>query len=102
MIKSELNMFLSQLLPEVSEKKIAEGSKRIILALAEALEAQQRIELRGFGSFCLHHRSERLAFNPKTGKRVHADAKSIPHFKPGKSLKLEIEESRLKFPIEED
>ncbi len=101
MIKSELNMFLSQLLPQIAEKKIADASKRIIEALAHALETQQRIEIRGFGSFALHHRPERLAFNPKTQKRVHTEAKNIPHFKPGKALREGIDASQNKYPIKD-
>jgi integration host factor subunit beta len=101
MIKSELNMFLSQLMPHIAEKKIADASKHIIEALALALETQKRIEIRGFGSFSLHHRPQRLAFNPKTQKRIHTEAKSIPHFKPGKALREGIEASRQKYPIKD-
>lgn len=101
MIKSELNMFLSQLLPQIAEKKIADASKYIIQELAHALETQKRIEIRGFGSFALHHRPERQAFNPRTKKRVQTQAKNLPHFKPGKALREGIEASRKKYPIKD-
>lgn len=99
MIKSQLNMFLSQRLPQLSEKKINVATNLIIKQLSEALIAGRRIEVRGFGSFSLHHRPPRQAFNPKTGKRVMTEAKFIPHFKPGKALKQGIDDSKKDYPI---
>jgi integration host factor subunit beta len=40
-----------------------------------------------FGSFALHHRAARAGRNPKTGQSVAVEAKSVPHFKPGKALR---------------
>jgi integration host factor subunit beta len=102
MIKSQLNMFLSKLLPNLSEKKIHAATNLIIKHLAESLIAGKRIEIRGFGSFSLHHRPPRQAFNPKTGKRVTTEAKFIPHFKPGKALKEGIDANKAKHPIKDD
>ena len=101
MIKSQLNMFLSKLLPQISEKKINAATNLMIKQLSETLISGKRIEIRGFGSFCLHHRPPRQAFNPKTGNRVTTEAKSIPHFKPGKALKQGIDESKTKFSLDD-
>lgn len=95
-------MFLSQQLPQLSEKKINAATNLIIKQLSEALIAGRRIEIRGFGSFSLHHRPPRQAFNPKTGKRVMTDAKFIPHFKPGKALKQGIDDSKKSYPIKDN
>ncbi|MFI8038632.1 HU family DNA-binding protein, partial [Acinetobacter baumannii] len=51
------------------------------------------IEIRGFGSFALHHREPRVGRNPKTGKSVDVAAKAVPHFKPGKALRDAVNES---------
>ena len=102
MIKSQLNMFLSKLLPHLSEKKIHAVSNLIIKHLSDSLISGKRIEIRGFGSFSLHHRPPRQAFNPKTGKRVTTEAKFIPHFKPGKALKEGIDASKDKYPIKDE
>ena len=56
-------------------------------SLHNLLEEGNRIEVRGFGSFSLHHRQPRIGRNPKTGDSVKLDAKSVPHFKAGKELK---------------
>jgi integration host factor subunit beta len=102
MIKSQLIMFLSKQLPHLSEKKINAAANLIMEQLSQSLISGQRIEIRGFGSFCLHHRPPRQAFNPKTGKRVMTDAKAIPHFKPGKTLKEGIEEHKDQYPISDE
>src|SRR6202167_1138186 len=52
-----------------------------------ALQAGDKIEIRGFGSFRTRQRKPRIGRNPKTGTRVDVPAKTIPYFKPSKELK---------------
>jgi len=59
----------------------------VFQSIIEALNQDEKIELRGFGSFRIRHRRSRLGRNPKTGDRVAVPAKRIPYFKPGKELK---------------
>jgi len=56
-------------------------------AIIEALQQDDKIELRGFGSFRVRRRRSRQGRNPKTGDRVEVPSKRIPYFKPGKELK---------------
>lgn len=56
-------------------------------AIVEALQKDDKIELRGFGSFRVRRRRSRQGRNPKTGDRVEVPSKRIPYFKPGKELK---------------
>lgn len=95
-------MFLSKKLSHLSEKKIHAATNHIIQLLSNALTSGKRIEIRGFGSFSLHYRPPRQAFNPKTGKRVITEGKNIPHFKPGKALKEGIDESKHQFQISDE
>ncbi|MDE2791758.1 MAG: integration host factor subunit beta [Paracoccaceae bacterium] len=55
--------------------------------IAGALEAGNRVELRGFGSFSVRRRGERNAHNPRTGEKVRVDSKHVPVFVPGKRLR---------------
>ena len=55
--------------------------------IVEALQGDDKIELRGFGSFRVRRRRSRLGRNPKTGDRVDVPSKRIPYFKPGKELR---------------
>lgn len=56
-------------------------------SIVDSLQRQEKIELRGFGSFKLRHRRARVGRNPKTGARVEVPAKVVPYFKPGKDLR---------------
>jgi integration host factor subunit beta len=56
-------------------------------SIVQALQKDEKIELRGFGSFRIRQRRSRQGRNPKTGDKVDVPAKRIPYFKPGKELK---------------
>ncbi len=59
----------------------------VFSSITEALERDDKIELRGFGSFRVRKRRSRQGRNPKTGDQVEVPEKRIPYFKPGKDLK---------------
>ena len=69
--------------------------------MADALAQGQRIEIRGFGGFDLHHRPPRSARNPKTGEAVQMPAKVALHFKPGKDMKDRVNAARDQYVIVE-
>lgn len=71
----------------LNEEMVDRAVREILDLMADALVHDGRIEVRGFGSFCLHHREPRQARNPRTGESVSVGAKSVPHFKPGKALR---------------
>jgi integration host factor subunit beta len=52
-----------------------------------ALKADDKVEVRGFGSFRSRHRKSRTGRNPKTGVAVEVPAKRVPFFKPSKELR---------------
>ena len=62
-------------------------------SITEALHRDDKIELRGFGSFRVRKRRSRQGRNPKTGDRVDVPEKRIPYFKPGKELRELINEA---------
>jgi integration host factor subunit beta len=62
-------------------------------SMAEALQKQERIEIRGFGSFVSKQYGSYVGRNPKTGERIEVPAKRMPYFKVGKDLKRKINES---------
>jgi integration host factor subunit beta len=59
----------------------------VFSSITQALENDDKIELRGFGSFRVRKRRSRQGRNPKTGDQVEVPEKRIPYFKPGKELK---------------
>ena len=64
--------------------------KKIIDNMGVNLYQGDRIEIRGFGSFCLHTHKSRIARNPKTGDKIALERRNTVHFKPSKELKSRV------------
>jgi len=93
-VKSELVRALSEKLPELQVKDVELALNCMLNQMADALVHGERIEVRGFGSFDLHHRPPRTARNPRTGEAVNLPAKVTTHFKPGKEMKDRVDAAR--------
>jgi integration host factor subunit beta len=91
MTKSELITILSDKFSQLVHKDAELSVKTIIDSLGNTLSNGGRVEIRGFGSFSLNHRPARLGRNPKTGEKVNVPEKFVPHFKPGKELKIKVD-----------
>ena len=94
LIKSQLIVEVSKKLSYLPEKDIALSINHIVMKMADVLSDGGRIEIRGFGSFCLHYRPPRRAHNPKTGEKLVTEPKHAVHFKPGKELREQVNASR--------
>jgi len=90
MTKSELIERITERHPELSSRDIELAVKTILDTMSQALSQGDRIEIRGFGSFSLHFRNPRVGRNPKTGESVNLKGKYVPHFKPGKELREQV------------
>ena len=90
MTKSELIDFVASRQQHLAAKDVELSIKTLLDKMSEALANGERIEIRGFGSFSLHHRPPRLGRNPKTGESVSLPGKYVPHFKPGKELRERV------------
>lgn len=102
MIKSQLMASLAAKMTHLPEKQVTDSINRILELMSDALIKNQRIEIRGFGSFSLHYRPPRNAHNPKTGEKVITEAKYSPHFKPGKELRERVDASRATTPLNDE
>jgi integration host factor subunit beta len=56
-------------------------------SITGALKGNDKVEVRGFGSFRTRQRKPRIGRNPKTGAAVDVPAKRVPYFKPSKELR---------------
>jgi len=74
---------------------LAASISAIARVLLDEKKADEKIELRGFGSFRVRERGARRGRNPKTGEPVNIPAKRVPYFKAGKELKELINENPL-------
>ncbi len=71
-----------------SDSKIALDS--LISQLSNLLSEKQRIEIRGFGAFSIRERNPIRGRNPKSGKAIELDSRSLIYFRPSKLLKNRI------------
>ena len=62
-------------------------------ACIRALYDDDRIEIRGFGSFALRFRKSRTGRNPKSGESVNIQNRYVPHFKPGKQFRESVKDA---------
>src|SRR6202161_577747 len=72
---------------ELSRKESEAVVETIFESIIAALQSDDKIEIRGFGSFRTRQRRGRTGRNPKTGAKVEVPPKKIPFFKPSKELK---------------
>ncbi len=62
----------------------------IFEAMSDALKLEERVEIRGFGSFEVRRYNAYRGRNPKTGEEVFVAAKKAPFFKTGKELRERV------------
>ena len=91
--KKELIQIIANEQDQLPYKDIELSVKTIIESMMDSLRKGQRIEIRGFGSFCLRYRKSRIGRNPKSGESVDIEERCVPHFKPGKDLKERVKTS---------
>lgn len=94
MTKSELIELIAANQQHLAYKDVELAVKTLLEHMSEVLSSGDRIEIRGFGSFSLHHRPPRIGRNPKTGDPVALPGKYVPHFKPGKQMRERVNSSR--------
>ena len=99
MTKSKLIEILLQEQPHLKLEDVELAVKTILDLMSQSLADGERIEIRGFGSFCLHYRPPRIGRNPKSGEPVNLSEKHVPHFKPGKQLRERVNNQTNKLDI---
>ena len=91
MTKSELIDKISSNQEQLPPRDVEMTVRMILNRMVASLSNNERIEIRGFGSFCLHYRAPRIGRNPKTGAAVDLVGKFVPYFKPGKELRRRVD-----------
>jgi nucleoid DNA-binding protein len=85
MTKAQFIEALSQKLDR--SKQECEGILDAVLeTIAGVLQRDEKIDLRGFGTFKIRETKARQARNPRTGEAVSVPAKTVAIFKPSKEL----------------
>lgn len=92
MTKADLINLISEK-ADITRVKAETVVNTIFDSMTEALLKDDRIEIRGFGSFVNRHYDAYKGRNPRTGEVIHVDEKKLPFFKVGKELKEELNRS---------
>jgi integration host factor subunit beta len=91
MTRSDLVEALASKFSHLTQRDAEFAVKTILDAMSDALVRGHRIEIRGFGSFSINRRPPRIGRNPRSGESVAIPEKRVPHFKPGKALREEVD-----------
>ncbi|MBO9576862.1 MAG: integration host factor subunit beta [Sphingobium sp.] len=94
MIRSQLVQKLAARNPELNAQEVDKIVSLIFDSIGGRLANGGRVELRGFGAFTTRARDGRTGRNPRTGVSVTVPAKRVPHFKPGKEMRIRLNAER--------
>ena len=92
MNKSDILEFLSSKFNYLPNSEVEKIFSKIINSFTDSLSSDERIEIRGFGTFTIKKRDERIGRNPRTGKEIKIASKRSIHFKSSKELKRLLNE----------
>ena len=84
--RSDIELSLKKEFPELSKSDIADAIEIILESIIEAVALDEKVEIRGFGTFSKKYIRPRKFRNPKTKKISYLGETAIMHFKPSKSL----------------
>jgi len=71
----------------LTKKEVSETVDLFLKKIGDLLVSGQHLEIRGFGTFKVKERKERMARNPRTGDAVPVPSRKVPVFKVSKMLK---------------
>ena len=84
--RSDIELSLKKEFPELSKSDIAEAIDIILESITEAVALDEKVEIRGFGTFSKKYIRPRKFVNPKTKKISYIGETATMHFKPSKSI----------------
>tara|TARA_Y100000768_G_C23635790_1_gene521787 strand:+ start:62 stop:355 length:294 start_codon:yes stop_codon:yes gene_type:complete len=84
--RSDIESSLKKEFPELSKSEISDAIDIILGSIIEAVALDDKVEIRGFGTFSKKLIRPRKFINPKTKEVSYLGETSTMHFKPSKSL----------------
>ena len=84
--RSDLEEQLSLEFPQLGKEKISSAVDIILDTIVEAVALDNKVEIRGFGTFTKKYIRPRKFINPKTKAVSYIGETATLHFKPSKSL----------------
>tara|TARA_B100001248_G_scaffold250608_1_gene224866 strand:- start:1321 stop:1614 length:294 start_codon:yes stop_codon:yes gene_type:complete len=83
---SDIESSLRKQFPNLTKSQISDAINTIINLITESVALDEKVEIRGFGTFSKKFIRPRKFVNPKTKKVSYLGETSTMHFKPSKFL----------------
>tara|TARA_B100000965_G_scaffold66711_1_gene52299 strand:- start:745 stop:1038 length:294 start_codon:yes stop_codon:yes gene_type:complete len=84
--RSDIETSLKKQFPNLSKLEILKAIDAILDSIIEAVALDEKVEIRGFGTFSKKYIRPRKFINPKTKKISYLGETATLHFKPSKSI----------------
>ena len=72
---------------DISKTTASDAIDIIFQSITDAINNDEKVDIKGFGSFNIRDRKARKGRNPHTGEEIEIKASRVPTFKASKSLK---------------
>ena len=84
--RSDIESSLKKEFPNLTKQEISQAINVILDSIIESVALDDRVEIRGFGTFSKKLIRPRKFINPKTKKVSYLGETATMHFKPSKAL----------------
>ena len=84
--RSDIETSLRKEFPDINTSNISNALDAILDSITEAVALDEKVEIRGFGTFSKKFIRPRRFINPNTKKISYIGETATMHFKPSKSL----------------
>ena len=84
--RSDIEKALNKEFPQLSKSQISSAIDTILESIVDAVALDDKVEIRGFGTFSKKYIRPRKFINPRTKEVSYLGETATMHFKPSKSL----------------
>ena len=84
--RSDIEKALNKDFPQLSKSQISSAIDSILESIIDAVALDDKVEIRGFGTFSKKFLRPRKFINPRTKEVSYLGETATMHFKPSKSL----------------
>ena len=84
--RSDIETYIQKQLPHIPNNQIKLSLDLLINNIVESVAMDEKVEIRGFGTFSKKHVRPRKFVNPKTKEVSYLGETETIHFKPSKKL----------------
>ena len=84
--KSDIETSLRKQFPSLTKTQISDAINSILESIIDAVALDEKVEIRGFGTFSKKFIRPRKFINPRTKKVSYLGETATMHFKPSKTL----------------